>query len=875
MISRIRLNILLIIFLLLALITCKEDEVAERLYPSIDTREVTEINQNGAKFNAEILSFGNSEISDHGFVYEDVSDPTIQKSERISLGAAEQKGSFSVLANRVLVKNKKYYVKAYSIVKENGFIVYGQQVEFISQGSSSPEIIDINPKTGVIGDTVILIGSGFSNNSENNLVTFSGALAKVIKSKQDSIWVIAPLNSVVGENLVTLLLGQITTSANTKFILKTTTITSISPTSASFGDTILIEGVNFSKEKNFVITSLFNKNATTLSANSSLIKAIVPEGVGVSEAPVIIKQGSQTLTSTQKIKLLAPVVTNFLPIKGTKDTEITINGNYFSTIPSNNIVEINGTKLTVTQATKTMIKAKLPSGITPGSYSVVVTVTSQMVTTTSKFEVVKPVITAIAPLSGTWDNIITITGENFGFGVGSNIVKFGTVTAEVISANSTELKVKVPPALVVKNSLLSVLATTIDNQVANFSSPFVLLAPVITSFTPNEGKSKSVVTISGQNFNPIPGNQIVKFGDRVAEVVSASVNQLTVKLPTSLEDTNVNISVEAAEQIAISSQLFHLVSAWKRIADLPGARRSDGTAFSLGSFGYVGGGNEQDISIQDRYNKKFWRYNPNADSWNEIATFVFPFEGTADPFLNMVSFSLNGFGYTGLGSQGGWPQWPEGRIRKYDPTSDTWGDANGLGNFLTGYATDGAVAYSSNGKGYVTTGREKNDVTSKKLWEYDPTLDSWTRKPDLPGSARMESTGFSLNSKIYVIGGTACVNCTGTNLLNDVWLYDILLGNWRQLKNFPGDKRMKATGFAIDETGYMLGGESYTNQAKFLKDLWKYDTTADNWIQLDDFPGGERVGAVVFVIGNKAYYGTGFGQSDYQKDFWEFDPSKL
>lgn len=52
------------------------------------------------------------------------------------------------------------------------------------------------------------------------------------------------------------------------------------------------------------------------------------------------------------------------------------------------------------------------------------------------------------------------------------------------------------------------------------------------------------------------------------------------------------------------------------------------------------------------------------------------------------------------------------------------------------------------------------------------------------------------------------------------------------------------------------------------------DPANDSWVKVADFPGQTgRSGAVAFVMGNKAYVGTGYNGKDRLKDFWEYDPA--
>jgi len=573
-----------------------------------------------------------------------------------------------------------------------------------------------------------------------------------------------------------------------------------------------------------------------------------------------------------------PVIISFAPSKATKDTEVVIQGNHFSSTKENNRVEIGGTVLTVIDASQTTLKVKIPSGIVPGNYTITVTVAGQQAVSASQLEIISPGITNVNPIHGTWGNTVTISGDNFGSSVNDVVVKFGDIEATVVSASTNEIKVLVPNALLKKSSILSVRVLAADNQLISYSNPFTLDAPLISSFSPNEGKSNSQVTIYGENFNPIASNHVVTFGDRVVEVLSAGSNQLVVKLPVDVTEDDVSIRIDVAEQFCISNQLFHFLSSWKRLADYPGGSTGDAMGFAIGNYGYLGLGYETGIAAI----KKIWKYDPGTNTWTQPTTFSFPGGGTAGPFVNMISFYDGTYAYVGLGSQSGWPEGAEGHMRKYDAGSNTWSDIAGIGNDPTLYATDGAVSYWANGKGYVTTGRENTDPnpfpfngqTSAKMWEYNPETDNWTRKNDLPSSARWEAMGFAINSKLYLLGGAPCRNCTGTNLMKDFWEYDVTTDTWTQLPDFPGGRRWMSTGFSLNGIGYIVGGQlDDDTKNNLFSDVWMFEPETKTWTQLGDFPGGKRSNAAVFILNGKAYFGTGLMSGvGYVNDFWEFDP---
>src|SRR4249919_1295317 len=92
-------------------------------------------------------------------------------------------------------------------------------------------------------------------------------------------------------------------------------------------------------------------------------------------------------------------------------------------------------------------------------------------------------------------------------------------------------------------------------------------------------------------------------------------------------------------------------------------------------------------------------------------------------------------------------------------------------------------------------------------------------------------------------------------LLTSLFLSVTLSAQWIQKATFPGTARSKSTSFTIDNKIYVMGG--ITNSLAILNDFWEYDITNNTWIQKPDFPGPERYGAVSFVINNIGYVSTG------------------
>ena len=89
---------------------------------------------------------------------------------------------------------------------------------------------------------------------------------------------------------------------------------------------------------------------------------------------------------------------------------------------------------------------------------------------------------------------------------------------------------------------------------------------------------------------------------------------------------------------------------------------------------------------------------------------------------------------------------------------------------------------------------------------------------------------------------------------------------WLQKADYGGDARHAAVGFVIGTKAYIGTG---TDDNIFFSDLWEWDQTNDTWTQKKSFPGAARREAVAFSIGTKGFIGTGCCPG--YSDFWEYD----
>lgn len=144
----------------------------------------------------------------------------------------------------------------------------------------------------------------------------------------------------------------------------------------------------------------------------------------------------------------------------------------------------------------------------------------------------------------------------------------------------------------------------------------------------------------------------------------------------------------------------------------------------------------------------------------------------------------------------------------------------------------------------------------------------WLQKADFCGEARHRASSFSIGNMGYM--GLGHINAAGAVDYEDFWKYDPASNCWTQIANYPLGKIYHSTAFVIGDKAYVGTGRltsgSYTNK------FYQYDPLTNRWTPIADFPGSPRRGAVSFVVNGKGYVGTGQINSGYVADFFEYNP---
>ena len=239
----------------------------------------------------------------------------------------------------------------------------------------------------------------------------------------------------------------------------------------------------------------------------------------------------------------AVTVSSFTPQFGTTGDIVTIQGSGFS--PGTLVVRFNGTQDTTAAATGPgTISAKVPPGATSGPISVQVN-GGTPASSLQDFTVIGPgpYITGFSPAIGAAGDMITITGAHFS--AATNAYFSGRAGTAFHVGTDNSITVTAPAGVV--SGPISVRAPLGTNTTAtNFFVP-----PIITGFTPANGRPGTNVIITGTNFlNAVD----VKFGSVVASSFSVLSNgAISVMVPNGALTGVVRVDAPAGSVMTTSN----------------------------------------------------------------------------------------------------------------------------------------------------------------------------------------------------------------------------------------------------------------------------------------------------------------------------------
>lgn len=175
--------------MVLVIISCEKDNTrGERTFPFIITRDVI-VHEESVSVQAEIIGEGKEEIYYHGFVWSENEYPSIND-RHVIFDSEPEEALYDFTITGGLEKGKSYFVRAYLKTETNH--IYSNILEFISEGSKPPVILDFEPVTGSAGDMVYIRAVNFAMGEQVDRVYFGDNKARIDSLCSEGIYVRVP-----------------------------------------------------------------------------------------------------------------------------------------------------------------------------------------------------------------------------------------------------------------------------------------------------------------------------------------------------------------------------------------------------------------------------------------------------------------------------------------------------------------------------------------------------------------------------------------------------------------------------------------------------------------------------------------------------------
>jgi N-acetylneuraminic acid mutarotase len=487
-------------------------------------------------------------------------------------------------------------------------------------------------------------------------------------------------------------------------------------------------------------------------------------------------------------------------------------------------VKFGDTEVLVIEVSDQYIKIKVPRDLKKQKSKITIDNGNESVVSFKDFVLNAPALTEFSPQTGTFGNTITITGQNFNPVPEFNGVMLGLAPAVVKEATSAMLTIEVPENYNALDGKSKVTVTTSGGKVESLAD-FHLSLHTIASFTPINGNRNDILTLTGQNFNPVAAKNEVYIGSARAAIITASTMAISFTVPSSTARGNHLVRLRVGGREITANQTFFSDDPWSIKADISGGGRKYAVAFNVAGKGYVVGGldnhgnyknellqfdpiNNEWIKLNDipvngegmvafatatkgyvLFHKELWQYDPGKNQWQKKA----PFPGFAGRFQS--AFSIGESGYVGAGvSAELYSSMPTNEFYEYEETTDQWFARK---SFPPGGMQWG-IGFSAGDKGFFALG----SWTHRDIWEYKPANDTWEKKLDLLNIVyninlmRLWAVSVSGNSKAYF--GTGSDNTAiWMKRFSDLYEYDPVTNTCKRVEDMPGLGRTQAFGFSI------------------------------------------------------------------------------
>ena len=344
-------------------------------------------------------------------------------------------------------------------------------------------------------------------------------------------------------------------------------ITSVSPRQVLYNQVVTVTGINFGSSRGsstIRIGSVVIPSSSFDSWSNTQIKFRVPTNMRSGNLTVRTAKGT---SNAILLEILSPYLASVSPSRVKVGDRLTLTGANFRNSRGGSYVRFapnvrpaSGDYVTWSDS---RIVVRVPAGAQSGDVKVAVigagaSGTKRIVV---ESESGSPQITSISPRRVQYNQIVTVTGSNFGSSRGSSTVRIGSVvipSSSLDSWSNTRIRFRVP------TNMRSGNVTVRTSKGTSNSIRLEITSPYLASVSPSRVNPGDRLTLTGANFRSSRGSGYVLFAPNVwplasSDYVTWSDSRIVVKVPARARSGGVKVVTEAgtsgAKRIIVEGEM--------------------------------------------------------------------------------------------------------------------------------------------------------------------------------------------------------------------------------------------------------------------------------------------------------------------------------
>ncbi|MGV6946318.1 IPT/TIG domain-containing protein [Sphingobacterium kyonggiense] len=292
----------------------------------------------------------------------------------------------------------------------------------------------ISPANGSSGTVIKIMGSGFAGELDPAKVTINEKELSVVSASDTVLYAEVPKGTGTGAVEV-----HVNGKESKGQSFRYQEILGVKPLKGGKGTRVTISGMGFELDKQHTVVDFNGKLAEVIEVSETQMVVIAP--AEVKSGQITVAYGKLKLPGPIFTVMPLPIIEKVVPLSAPENAEVTLTGNFYSTIAEENKVYFNGKIAEVIKVSERELQVRIPEGASNGDISLAV---NDQKVNWPDFLVQNLGLLKISPDNGVSGEEITISGIGFSKELAQNKVFFNGILTPIKSATNSEIKLNLP-----------------------------------------------------------------------------------------------------------------------------------------------------------------------------------------------------------------------------------------------------------------------------------------------------------------------------------------------------------------------------------------------------------------------------------------------